>query len=395
MGKVKLTDVCEILNGYAFKSSLYTESGLRIIRITNVQKGYIEDYEPKFYAIDKKDELSNYVLKENDLLISLTGNVGRVGLLQKEMLPAVLNQRVGCIRIKNEKILNKRYLFNILNNNIFERDCINNSKGIAQKNLSTEWLKEYEINLLNINEQEKIANELDKVQEIIDIRKKQIEELEELIKSQFVEKFGTIKNSKFNIKTFEEFVKDEKNSIKRGPFGGSLKKEDFVEKGYLVYEQRHAIHNDFEYEKYYISEQKYKEMKMFEVKPGDLLISCSGVTLGRISEVPMNAKKGIINQALLKVTLNPSLMNNIFFIYQFRNDEIQEKLFSFSRGSGIPNFPSMTEVKKIGFICPPIELQNQFAEFVKQIDKQKFEIQKNLEEMQKLQKSLMNKYFGG
>lgn len=393
MEKVKLGDVCEIINGYAFKSNLYEENGIRIIRITNVQKGYIEDTEPKFYNLNLKRELNKYMLYEKDLLISLTGNVGRVGILKKEMLPAALNQRVGCIRVLNKSRLDKNYLFNVLNNKLFENECINNSKGIAQKNLSTEWLKEYKINLPSLEEQKNIANKLDKVQKIIDIRKKQIEELEELIKSQFVEMFGTIKNSKFNIKTFEEFVKDEKNSIKRGPFGGSLKKEDFVEKGYLVYEQRHAIHNDFEYEKYYISEQKYKEMKMFEVKPGDLLISCSGVTLGRISEVPMNAKKGIINQALLKVTLNPSLMNNIFFIYQFRNDEIQEKLFSFSRGSGIPNFPSMTEVKKIGFICPPIELQNQFAEFVKQIDKQKFEIQKSLEETQKLQESLMNKYF--
>ena len=186
MKKVKLGDICEILNGYAFKSSLYTDSGLRIIRITNVQNGYIEDSEPKFYDIEKKDELRNYVLKENDLLISLTGNVGRVGLLQKEMLPAVLNQRVGCIRIKNESILNKKYLFNMLNNKMFECACINNSKGIAQKNLSTEWLKEYKINLPNIKEQERIANELEKVQAVIDMKIKQIEDLDKMIKSQFV-----------------------------------------------------------------------------------------------------------------------------------------------------------------------------------------------------------------
>ena len=213
-------------------------------------------------------------------------------------------------------------------------------------------------------------------------------------KSQFVEMFGTEKDTKYNTKTLIEIAKKEPNSIKRGPFGGSLKKEDFVADGYLVYEQRHAIHNDFEYEKYYITEEKYKDMQMFKVKPKDLLISCSGVTLGKIAEVPKNAKKGIINQALLKITLDSNIMNNIYFIQYFRSDEVQEKLFSFSRGSGIPNFPSMNEVKKIRFICPPIELQNKFAEFVKQIDKQKFEIENSLKEMQKLYESLMEKYFG-
>ncbi len=394
MEKVKLGDVCEIINGYAFKSNLYEENGIRIIRITNVQKGYIEDTEPKFYNLNLKRELNKYMLYEKDLLISLTGNVGRVGILKKEMLPAALNQRVGCIRVLNKSRLDKNYLFNVLNNKLFENECINNSKGIAQKNLSTEWLKEYKINLPSLEEQKNIANKLDKVQKIIDIRKKQIEELDKLIKSQFVEMFGTLKDTKYNTKTLVEITSKEANSIKRGPFGGSLKKDDFVESGYLVYEQRHAIHNDFKYEKYYITEEKYNDMIMFKVNPKDLLISCSGVTLGRIAEVPENAKKGIINQALLKITLDSNVMNNIYFIQHFRSDEIQEKLFSFSRGSGIPNFPSMSEVKKIKFVCPPIELQNKFAEIVKQIDKQKFEIQKNLEEMQNLQESLMNKYFG-
>ncbi len=393
MEKMKLGDICNILNGYAFKSKKYVEKGIRVIRITNVQKGIIEDLDPKYYDISEMDNLKNYMLKENDLLISLTGNVGRVGLISKEFLPAGLNQRVGCLRIKDDRNISIRYLYQCLNNNKFENECIINSNGIAQKNLSTEWLKNYIISVPNIESQQQIVNKLEKVQGIIDIRKKQIEELDELISSQFVEMFGRINDTKYNAKTLTEIIKNEPNSIKRGPFGGSLKKDDFVESGYLVYEQRHAIHNDFEYEKYYITDEKYKDMEMFKVEPKDLLISCSGVTLGRIAEVPKNAKKGIINQALLKITLDSNVMNNIYFIQHFRSDEIQEKLFSFSRGSGIPNFPSMNEVKKIKFVCPPIELQNQFANIVKQIDKQKLRIQKSLEEMEKLQESLMNKYF--
>ena len=99
MEKVRLGDICNILNGYAFKSSEYKESGIRVIRITNVQSGYIEDKEPKYYSFEKKTEIEKYMLKDNDILISLTGNVGRVGLLKREMLPAALNQRVACIKI--------------------------------------------------------------------------------------------------------------------------------------------------------------------------------------------------------------------------------------------------------------------------------------------------------
>lgn len=102
--EVKLGDICNILNGYAFKSKEYVEDGIRVIRITNVQKGIIQDTDPKYYKIDKIETLKNYMLKENDLLISLTGNVGRVGQISKDLLPAGLNQRVGCIRIKDEKM---------------------------------------------------------------------------------------------------------------------------------------------------------------------------------------------------------------------------------------------------------------------------------------------------
>lgn len=180
--------------------------------------------------------------------------------------------------------------------------------------------------------------------------------------------FGTIYDKKFDMKTLPDIVSSDKNSIKRGPFGGALKKEDFLEDGYMVYEQRHAIHEDFEYAKYYVSPEKYESMIGFKVVPGDLIISCSG-TLGRIAEVPMGAKEGIINQALLKISLNKDIMNNQFFIYQFRSKEIQDMLFGISRGSGIANMPSMNEVKAFKFICPPLELQNQFASFVQEIDK--------------------------
>lgn len=158
----RLRDVGEILNGFAFKSEQYVDNGIRIIRIANVQKGYVEDSLPVFYPLESS-EAQKYMLSNGDLLMSLTGNVGRVALLDESFLPAALNQRVACLRIRDETVLNKNFLFHFLNSDNFEEMCIASSKGVAQKNMSTEWLKEYEIPLLPIKEQLRIVTVLNKL----------------------------------------------------------------------------------------------------------------------------------------------------------------------------------------------------------------------------------------
>ena len=157
---IKLADAVEVLNGFAFKSSRYVPEGIRVIRISNVQKGYVEDKDPKFYPVSSKDEIRKYLLQEGDLLMSLTGNVGRVGLLPGSMLPCALNQRVACLRMKSAK-LSKMFLFYLLNSNVFEAMCIKSSSGVAQLNMSTEWLKEQIIPLPSLPEQQRIVDILD------------------------------------------------------------------------------------------------------------------------------------------------------------------------------------------------------------------------------------------
>lgn len=161
MEYVKLKDVANILNGYAFKSKLYVNSGIRVIRIANVQDGYISDENPCFYPDGAFDEISRYILKDGDLLISLTGNVGRVGILPTEYLPAALNQRVSCIRIKQDANLSLSFLYYYLLRKQFMRDCIKSSKGVAQLNLSTKWLENYLIPAFNLETQKKIVSDID------------------------------------------------------------------------------------------------------------------------------------------------------------------------------------------------------------------------------------------
>ena len=188
--KIALGELCEILNGYAFKSRRYVDEGIRVIRIANVQKGYLEDSHPCFYPATEKGSIAQFLLYENDLLLSLTGNVGRVALLDNKFLPAALNQRVACLRIKDESLLNKRYLFHCLNSMCFENRCIESANGIAQKNLSTVWLRGYAIPVPQMDKQLEIAGRFDLIQAQISRAKAQIVKLDALVKSRFIEMFG-------------------------------------------------------------------------------------------------------------------------------------------------------------------------------------------------------------
>ena len=187
---MRIGDICDILNGYAFKSSKYVADGIRVIRITNVQKGFVEDTNPQYYPVREQREIEKYMLCEGDLLLSLTGNVGRVGLLSAEMLPAALNQRVACIRIRNPAVIYKPFLFHLLNSDYFENKCILASQGVAQKNMSTEWLKEYPIPSFSMDKQMEIASVFDKIDDLIAHRKEQVRNMDQAVKSRFIELFG-------------------------------------------------------------------------------------------------------------------------------------------------------------------------------------------------------------
>lgn len=200
-------------------------------------------------------------------------------------------------------------------------------------------------------------------------------------------------------KTFPEIISKEKNSMKRGPFGGSLKKDIFVSSGYLIYEQHHPINNNFNFGRYFITKEKFEEMKNFSVKPGDLLISCSG-TIGKIAEIPKeNFKEGIINQALLKITLDNSKVLNKYFLFLFQSQYIQKHLIKISRGVAIKNVPSVKELKTIKFPIPTIQEQQQIVQEIESkfsvIDKVEEVVNNSLKKAERLRKSILKSAFEG
>lgn len=390
MKKVKLGELCEILNGYAFKSQQYVEDGIRVIRITNVQKGVIEDNDPKFYPMSEKDKLKNYILYENDLLISLTGNVGRVGLLKQNLLPAALNQRVGCLRAKTKEI-NIKYLYQALNNTMFENECINNSKGIAQKNLSTEWLKNQYVNVPSLEEQVKITDKMEKIQDIISLKQKQITDLDELIKSQFVEMFGDIKTNKYNWEISELQTYFDVKGGKRIPKG--MNYSDIPTKHvYLrATDMKNAtiIDNDIKY----IDDEVFEKIKRYTVEAEDIYITNVGVNLGMAGVIPEKYSGANLTENAVKLVKKTEKINGKYLAYYINSEEAQYYINQRKMSVGVPKL-AIFRIQTMPLMIPPIELQNQFVKKLEQIDKQKFEIENSLKKMQELYESLMEKYFG-
>ena len=361
MKKIKLGEVCEILNGFAFKSENYVGSGIRVIRISNVQKGYIEDNAPAFYPLETKG-LEKYMLEEGDLLISLTGNVGRVAILEKEFMPAALNQRVSCLRLKTDK-LSKRYLFHVLNSDFFEKQCIQYSKGVAQKNMSTAWLKDYEILLYSKEQQELIADILDKMHLIKKLRYYELQKLDELVKARFVEMFGDpIENQKnWQVVKLRDIVTDVR-------YGTS---KPAVEGGRYPYLRMNNLTVDGDLD---LNDLKYidipdNEIEKCVVRKGDILFN-------RTNSIDLIGKTAVFNLLddmviagyIIRIRLNNQILPDVFS--QYMNLEAMKKVLrGMAKGAVNQANINAQELQSIKVYIPNMELQKQYVEFKEEIDK--------------------------
>ena len=145
----------------------------------------------------------------------------------------------------------------------------------------------------------------------------------------------------------------------RGPFGGNLKKSIFKSEGYAIYEQQHAIYEQFRKVRYFIDKKKFNEMNRFELKPGDLIMSCSG-TMGKVAIAPKSLQKGIINQALLKLTPKPNLSAKFLKLFM-ESQNFQNELAKQSKGAAIKNIASVKILKEIEISLPSLAIQKQIV----------------------------------
>ena len=368
---MRIGDICDILNGYAFKSSKYVTDGIRVIRITNVQKGFVEDTNPQYYPVSEQREIEKYMLCEGDLLMSLTGNVGRVGLLSAEMLPAALNQRVACIRIRNPAVIYKPFLFHLLNSDYFENKCILASQGVAQKNMSTEWLKEYPIPSFSMDKQMEIASIFDKIDDLIAHRKDQVRNMDQAVKSRFIELFGDPVSNSMGLPTEPMTTVC---AIIDGDRGKNYPKQDeFSDTGYCLFlNAKNVTATGFSFEnRMFITKEKDDALHNGKLERGDVVLTTRG-TLGNLAfyddSVPFENVR--INSGMVILRMKKSVMTEVFFMEQFKL-QLQSIKGKIASGSAQPQLPIST-MNKIRILLAPMALQEQFAAFVEQTDKSKY-----------------------
>lgn len=375
--KVRLGELCRIQGGYAFKSNQFQKNNIPIIRIGNIQENKVLIDNDICYTKEFLNSHPEFEIKNGDLLIAMSGaTVGKVGIYSSKE-SALLNQRVGKFVITDK--IESRYLYFLLLSPLFEKFILNNAFGCAQPNISNKQIEEFKFNKYSIETQIEIANKLDKVQEIIDLRKKQTEELDELIKSQFVELFGDNKFSKTKICNIIDtnIIKTKK----RFKIGEKIK--------YIDISSIDNLKNEIiRYTEYSVGEEPSRAQQC--INQGDIIISTVRPNLKNVAINKFEYDNVIASSGFCVLRAKDCLKEYLLEIV--KSDEFTADMVSLTTGANYPAIHT-SDILNYEVMLPPIELQNQFAELVKQIDKQKFLIEKSLKETKDLQESLMNKYF--
>ncbi|HEU6839403.1 TPA: restriction endonuclease subunit S, partial [Streptococcus pneumoniae] len=324
MKKVKLGEVCEILSGYAFKSSQFNDNkiGLPLIRIRDVERGFSDTYFEGTYP-------EEYLIKNGDLLITMDGSF----ILKKwEGDLALLNQRVCKIKI-TDKSVDEGYISWLIPK--FLKEIEDKTPFVTVKHLSVAKIKDISFVLPNKLEQKLIAKKLNTISQIYDFRKIQSEKFNELVKSRFNEMFGDPlnNNKKFAVKTGQQCFK-----FSSGKF---LDKHDRVFEGYPAYGGNGIAWKSRKY-----------------------LIDNPTIIIGRVG-----AYCGNVRTTHGKVWIS----DNAIYIKEFKNSDFNlvfllelMKVIDFSKFADFSGQPKITQkpLENQKYILPPLALQNEFADFV-------------------------------
>ena len=374
--------------------------GIPVLRTTNFTNDGIVDYSNVITRTIAKKNIADKFLRKGDIIIEKSGGsdnqpVGRVVYFDNDENKYLFNNFTGLLRVKDTTKWLPKYIFYSLFANYQSggtRRYENKTTGLH--NLQTDfYVKDFEIKETSYSEQIEICELFDKITDLIDKRKQQLEKLDELVKSRFVEMFGdpTITDKNRTYMPMTSICK-----IIDGDRGKNYpKQEEFYDKGYCLFlNAKNVTSNGFDFANcMFITEEKDKLLRKGKLSRGDVVLTTRG-TIGNLAyysdDVTFDNVR--INSGMVILRMNHELVNEIFFVEQFKLQlaEIKEKVAS---GSAQPQLPIST-MNKIQMLIPEISIQNDFVSFVKQVDKSKFEIKQSLEKLEVLKKALMQKYFG-
>jgi len=393
-----LKNACRVFtDGNWIQSKDQSTGGIRLVQTGNIGFGYFKNKEDKsrFISEETFERLKCTEILPGDLLVSrLPDPVGKSCIIPDLNIKMITG--VDCTIIRPKDYLLSDYLGYFQMSNEYLKDVQSRVSGTTRSRISRKKLGLIEIPIPSLQEQKQIVAILDKAFTAIDQAKANIstniENAKEFYENWVQEIFESPK------KNWKKEKWGDLCHFVRGPFGGSLKKSMFKEEGYVVYEQKHAIHNHFNQLRYFIDEEKFNEMKRFEVKPGDIIMSCSGVTLGRVAIIPENIPRGIINQALLKLTPNEDVSVE-FLKYWLRSNIFQNIIFEHAGGAAIPNVPSAKILKEIIIPFPSLSEQLDIVKRIETMLKKTTDLEtyysKKNDDLEELKKSILQKAFAG
>lgn len=365
--------------------------GIPVLRTTNFTNDGIIDYSNVITRTITKKNIADKFLRKGDIIIEKSGGsdnqpVGRVVYFDNDENKYLFNNFTGLLRVKDTIKWLPKYIFYSLFANYQSggtRRYENKTTGLH--NLQTDfYVKDFEIKEISYSEQIEICELFDKITDLIDKRKKQLEKLDELVKSRFIEMFG---DCDLTAQKKEWKAVREVGTV----VGGSTPKTSVA--GYWNGEYRWLSPAELEQDSGVIFDSAKKITKagiescsLQELPVGTVILS-SRAPIGKLA---IAGNTFYCNQGFKNIVCSERVVPRYLYSLLLFNTEY---LNSLGRGATFKEI-SKSIVENIKIPVPPIKLQNQFADFVEQIDKSKFEIKQSLEKLELLKKALMQKYFG-
>jgi len=380
---VRLGDVCVIVNGFAFDSTLFNENkvGTPIIRIRNVLSGFSNTYSSEIYD-------AKYIIHSGDILIGMDGEFN-IGIWKSD--DALLNQRV-CKLEDNPIRLNKKYVYYYLPKAL--KVIEEKTAFVTVKHLSSKTLNELKIPLPPLEIQRQIADVLDRASALIEKRKAQIEKLDLLVKSQFIEMFG---DPVTNPKGWEKQKLGEcLHSIENGVspncevFSASPEKQGVLKLSAITYGNYQADEN-----KQLLPDTVFNSR--IEVVNKDLLMTRKNTyELVGMSAYVFSTRPGLMLPDLIFRLIPKDSVHRIYLWQLINCDLFRESIKRLAGGTAgsMPNI-SKERLKSLAIPVPSHTLQKDFAAFVERVETQKALLQESLAKLEVNYKSITQKCFNG
>lgn len=376
--RVKLGDIFEIGSGGTPSKSHpeYYGGNIPWVKTGDLKNEYLYEVED-FITEEGMNNSSAKMYEEDTVLIAMYGaTIGATSILK---MKACTNQACAAFR-KNEQVI-PEYLYYFLRSQ--KEKFIKDGVGGAQPNISAGYLKKVEMELPSLDEQKVIVDILDKISNVVFKRKFELHSLDNLIRARFVEMFGDMKPTV----TVERYISELRGG--KSLAGNEICKNKVLKTGAATF-------GWFDSEQYKYLPIDYEPLPEHKVETGDVIISRMNTPelVGACSYVFEAPDDMYYPDRLWKVILKPE--TNPIFLWQLLWDrEIRRQIKEKSGGTS-GTMHNISKPKLLGIKCidAPIELQKQFADFVRQVDKSKVAVQKALDETQLLFDSLMQEYFG-